>query len=375
MRSLLLLLATANATAQTPPLHATERARVSGADADITLTVMAAVTLGSGGRLTVFDRGNWRLATLDSNLKVVGAVGRRGQGPGELSMMASSPAGLRLGRLGDSIWVYDEGVRRFSLFGPDRRLVRTIPLPLPDGRAAASYTALGLRPSSQMLVAARSPTDARSFALRELGGDGTLVREIDPLRADSSVVLRKGGYVSVPFRSRFHRAVSPDASLIATVRFAPSAIGRGQLHVRVRTPDGGVRYDRAIPVTAPPITRRMVDSAVGVVPPPRGATDTDDATAREVRRHIPATADPFTEGVLGDDGTLWLRRSAIGWTPGASIAWAWISPDGALRGELALGPRETIVAAAGTQIWTITIDADGEALIRRLDVRVPEPRR
>ncbi len=369
---MLLLLAlplTALASQAPPSLVATEVARLNGTDAELTLSFTTVYSLGSGEQLAFFDGGHWRIEVLDGQLKRVGAFGRRGQGPGELSVMAASLHALRLGRQGDSIWVYDEGLRRISLFGPDRRLMRTLPIPLPDGKSVASYTVLGLLPGSRILVAARSPTDSRSFALRVINADGTVDRELESFRPDSSAVLRTRGFVAVPFRSRFRRAVSPDGSLIATIGFAASARDRGQLHVLVRTSDGVVRHDSRFAVAAPPVTRAMVDSAVGTLPPGPGSSRVEGSTEADVRRHVPSTADPFTHGVVGDDGTLWLRRTSIDWTAGKPIAWAWVAPDGTWRGELPLAARETIVAVAGSDIWTVTIDLDGAAVVRRLRVR------
>ncbi len=363
----LLLLAARTVDAQA--LASTELARLDLDDADFTVQALASSTLLSGGRLALFDEGYWRIQLFDRQLIARGRAGAKGQGPGELSPFVGF-GNLRVGHVGDSLWTYDDGLRRFTLFTPTLRLARTIPLPPPDGRSAARYTALALIADGQMLVAASDPGDPRRFALRVVREDGTPVRELQLFRTDSSVVMRTegSGYVPVPYRTSFKRAISPSGARIAYVSFTPGSSGRGTLRVRHESVAGRALLERAYPVQSVALTRSMIDSAVGASPPARGTSAASSATQSLVRQHVREVADPFSAGVLGDDGVLWLRRASVT-APTGPIPWAWISPDGTWRGELALNRRETVLAASGDLIWVLDVPVDGPAILRVLQVR------
>jgi hypothetical protein len=369
VRRLLALILTLAPYAAAAQLVATELARLDLDEADITVRPIVSSTLLPSGRFALFDEGYWRLELLDTQLRGVGRLGAKGQGPGELSAFVGFGI-LRVGHVGDSLWTYDDGLRRFTLFTPALRVARTIPLPEPDSRIAAKYTPLALVADGLILVAASDPADPRRFALRVLREDGTLLRELQPFRTDSSVVMRveRSGYVFVPFRSNFKRAIAPGGARIAHVSFTPGATGRGTLRVRHESVAGQTLSEREYPVQSVSVTRAMIDSAVGAPPLARGTPATGSATQSLVRQHVRAVADPFSAGVLGDDGGLWLRRALVSTTMGP-IPWAWISPDGVWRGELALKQRETVLAALGDLVWVLDVPVDAPAVLRVLRVR------
>jgi hypothetical protein len=350
-------------------LVATELARLDLDAADVTVRPLVSSTLLSGARLALFDEGFWRVQLFDHQLTALERVGSKGEGPGELSPFVGF-GNLRVGHVGDSLWTYDDGLRRFTLFTPSLRLARTISLPQPDGRSAARYTALALVADGGVLVAASDPADPRRFALRVLREDGAVLRELQPFRPDSSVVMRTegSGYVFVPFRTNFKRAIAPSGNRIAHVSFTPDSRGAGTLSVRHESVTGQPVSARDYPVTSAIVTRAMVDSAVGAAPPGRGTAAPERATQSIVRQHVRSVADPFNAGVLGDDGGLWLRRASVT-APSGPIPWAWISPDGTWRGELALNRRETVLAALGDLLWVLDVPVDGSAILRVLRVR------
>lgn len=81
------------------------------------------------GRIVVLNAGSHELRIYDADGRILGAVGREGEGPGEFR----SPVRLyRLGR--DSVMVYDRGNARFSVHTVDGTFVRTEPAPLGPGR-------------------------------------------------------------------------------------------------------------------------------------------------------------------------------------------------------------------------------------------------
>lgn len=73
------------------------------------------------GQIVVLDEGRSRLLAFDSSGRAIGAIGRRGEGPGEFSRIRGL---YRCG--GDSLVVNE--VHRLSLFDPQIRFIRTIQL-------------------------------------------------------------------------------------------------------------------------------------------------------------------------------------------------------------------------------------------------------
>ncbi|GIW50969.1 MAG: hypothetical protein KatS3mg081_0324 [Gemmatimonadales bacterium] len=172
------------------------------------------VALDSRANIYVVDRSRAQVLVFDSAGNFRAAIGRKGRGPGEFV----SPINLAIGP-GDSVLVFDQGVRRMSLFDPAGRFARSGPVlgfPLvnsivfrwPAGWVIAAYSPtltgvvhlldselavvrslgnsapvtvpyywesvlggyLDVTPSGSILYSQKSP-----FELRLYGGDGTVL--------------------------------------------------------------------------------------------------------------------------------------------------------------------------------------------------------
>lgn len=85
---------------------------------------ISSVTLLPDGRILVANADIPELALFDSAGAFLGAVGRRGQGPGEWAgTLALWPWAA------DSIAVYDAGVQRWTVLTPSLAPARTAPTP------------------------------------------------------------------------------------------------------------------------------------------------------------------------------------------------------------------------------------------------------
>ncbi len=76
-----------------------------------------------GGRIVVADAGSREIRFFDSEGHFLSASGRRGDAPGEYRQIIALGEGP-----GDSIWVFDYGVRRFTVLTEDGRVARTLTL-------------------------------------------------------------------------------------------------------------------------------------------------------------------------------------------------------------------------------------------------------
>jgi hypothetical protein len=80
---------------------------------------ITAVAVGPAGELLVLDGKECRVSVLDAKGKILSAFGRKGQGPGEMSM----PSGVAWTPAGE-IMVEDSGNRRLSFFSRDGKFLR-----------------------------------------------------------------------------------------------------------------------------------------------------------------------------------------------------------------------------------------------------------
>ena len=101
------------------------------------------------------------------------SLGRPGEGPGEFRMPTLA------GVLADTLWISDVGLRRITLFRPDRSVLRTIPWPATDraitnGVRWEMLLPLGYRADGSMVVEAMHapamPRPAWANALQVFGG-------------------------------------------------------------------------------------------------------------------------------------------------------------------------------------------------------------
>lgn len=93
------------------------------------------LTLDDQGRLHVLDIRARNVLVWDKQGKYVGAYCKPGQGPGELQINggAGGPQGY-ITAIGDTIYIYDGGARRLSLFKNDLSFREAIPFNIEGGR-------------------------------------------------------------------------------------------------------------------------------------------------------------------------------------------------------------------------------------------------
>ena len=146
----------------------TETLRLGALDGKDAFGGLSHVALGSDGRLIVLDNQNRTVSLYDAQGRLVKRVGRRGQGPGEFELLWHAT----LSR-GDSVFVWDLGLGRMSVFSPGLDYVRSFKLPgawninsmseLPSGEFL--LTALDTRTRNAVHIISRAGAVQRSFAL------------------------------------------------------------------------------------------------------------------------------------------------------------------------------------------------------------------
>ncbi len=135
-------------------------------------------TFDTRGRIIVADDLNHEVKVFSANGEYVGTVGREGRGPGEFQspwVVATGPA--------DSLFVWDSGLARISVFSPNLEFARSMPVP-----PYWLLTGIEFLPDGNLLVAAYGPTE--KAVLHVLDRNGKQLRMFGPSPQSTGL----GGY-------------------------------------------------------------------------------------------------------------------------------------------------------------------------------------
>lgn len=306
------------------------------------LDELAGAVFASEGRAVAADRGNRRILVLDALGRLERTVGRRGEGPMEfqrISLLRSWP--------GDSVFVYDSDIPRFTVFSPETGEGRTVELEgmfppiaaLPGPVANELWLVEGFH-----IWPGKYPAGRRRLPLSVVRwraeGD-----EIVPV-ADS---VSGSDYYFGPRGVGFGKPpVSEVTSIAAGAGFL--FVSEGAPSVRFMDAEGATRMEVAVEGTGVElggnVRHRVTDSlyALEAINPVRMEKRLESAP-------LPERADGFDVVVFARDSTLWLGGRGI---PGIEHrAWINVDLDGAPLRRLRL-PRSLLV-----------MDAEGDRLLLR----------
>lgn len=305
------------------------------------------------------DGGVWVLDGEAREVIRIDAAGRevrRFGGPGEAPDRFQYPR--RLHRRGDTLWVEDLGLARWSAWTVDGAALGVFDLPSGVAGGNADWTASGL------VGIERRRTDDDEvvrWAGRWLPADGGF-RRVDSLPAPpvpdpvalQATFTRQGRPVSLAFPL-------PLAHQPAAV---PEPDGTGW----VVTPGGG-DY-RILRVALDGTVRREIVRAFAPVPVPdaerAAAVERLPAELRDEQAdRVPRTWPPFDRVVVGSDGRLWVVRRGAGGRPALDL----FDAEGRYRGEVVvdLDLRGFWVHEADAEgVWGVQRDAEGRPVVLRL---------
>jgi hypothetical protein len=171
------------------------------------------VALDRSGRVLVADDQSHDVRVFDARGRYVGTLGRQGRGPGEFQSPWQVAADAQ-----DSIWVWDSGLARISVFSPSLRFARSFQIPpewvvnslrfLPDGRVLLA--AYGRSTRGSLHLFSRAGRFQRSF--------GPVFNAPDLSGYESSLL---GGSVDVTSNSIVYSTKSPYEIWIFDLNGAP----------------------------------------------------------------------------------------------------------------------------------------------------------
>lgn len=292
--------------------------------------IVGAVRL-SDGRIVVANAGTSELRYFDDAGRYLKSVGRQGSGPGEFERMT----GLNL-LPGDSLLVYDGGLRRATLVDGEGAVVRSFALPEGVSGLAGRFTGGGYIGTASVGFGGEMPQT------------GVYQPEVDYLRfledgAVTDTIVRHPGSQSylrigassieivrgIPFGRTEARAVSGDRLFLAnTERYDIAVYGsEGGLLRRIR------RLVEPRPVTEADLARFMEARLAGV----------EEADRPRVRGlydgiPIPETFPAFASLLADARGHLWVERYRGPGDGDDARVWTVFDAEGRMLGDVKLPP-------------------------------------
>jgi hypothetical protein len=332
------------------------------------------------------SRRDGRTQVIDTTGAFLRTFGRLGGGPGEFQRID------RVGFLGDTVWMVDEQSDRLTKFDRSGSVLATYASayrPRFPGALLANGTSLLTRPLRDatgdtaliLLLSHQHPGKSPVNASLDSGRVGTRpagngkAAQV-PIAADTDTVVvlsRRNATAFVPIMLPYN--TRPVTALFSQpLSDAPfwkgSIDGRALVIVhRPAAQTADVAYYEVVKLTAgldTVFTRRY---AYRPMPAPGALIDSIVSNTEEgklgMKREVvfaPAHRPPVTDALLGNDGTVWLRRE---FSYGPDARWTVLDGEGRLAGEVSIPQSHTVRAADDRYVWTtITDETDVPFIVR-----------
>jgi hypothetical protein len=297
---------------------------------------------------------------------------------------------------GDTAWAYDARQRRVTLFNNAARVIRTTALSVLDQKNLVSFTPIAFWPDGRVLGALVTgssvqfteadgdkanfwtPTDSAIVVVR---ADGTVERRIMPMPDNRrlAVAAAPGRYnaAAVPFAGAPMRAMAPRSDRLLYVTHTVTGPGTGRYRIQVMSPRGDTLVAREYSFTSPVVTKQRADSAYEASQKSLTTNTQRDASVitqllKTIRENIPQAEAPFTDALLGADGTIWLRLPSR-----TEQSYLIYDERGSALGKVTLpGGRLMVPRVVSREtVWATQRDPDGFIDVIRFSVQLNPPPR
>jgi hypothetical protein len=365
------LAALASQVAERP---ARETVTIPGETDQYFLNRVTQVSVGPDGRVLVVDPGEMVIRQFDSLGRYVGAIGRRGRGPGEFQSIA-------VGWLADTLYAIDAALGRVSYFDGSGKFLRDSLLPrfdLPDAKSSLVVVrllrggrAIGIPPITSRGSDPRAPL-VRPVAglgpagVRRLATIGVWPGEvilIAPPRQDWGPILVPGSPLGRLVTRGHLWTTTPSGTLL----LANADPAEHEFVVTAITFDGDTAFRRVFGYDPMPVPERLVDSLVlrqarvlrGI--PLRVA----ERSVRDAFRPI-KDFPPVSHVLASADGQIWIGREDI---PGRPRRWVVLDAAGRPQFTTATPPGFSALAVGPDWIWGVVADSVGVPSVRKFVVK------
>jgi hypothetical protein len=351
--------------------------RIDGYQANLSLVTY--VTVDHSGTIVIDQPQDAKILFFSPSGRRLGEFGRRGNGPGEFEQLGP------LGWLGDTLWVFDLHLLRFTMISPGRKLVATVRAPLfarslpdqPTAPLTQPVTNGWLLPNGDLLL------ESLIYGMHQPGSWA------EALKAKDGVILRvsrDGAFramllafsvlgeqcswysgttrVSIPQCPRPLRDIGNYGGKLATVSTNMSGPRAGTYLVTVRRIGGDTIFSRRYPFVGVPIGAHATDSIRA-----RMLAQASPGAIHRALEHVPFSPDypPVKQIRVGRDNTTWvgLRQTADG------LPWLALDQAGNPIGEVILPPTVVLWVADRHTIWGVDWDQNDMPSIVRYQLTWP----
>jgi hypothetical protein len=361
------------AIGQTPAttLPVTQTLRIDGARNDLVPIEWLAV--GPTGTIAISQLDDKAVRLFSANGASIAKIGRAGAGPGEFRTIS------RVGWLGDTVWIADRSLQRFTLTSASGAALRTMPYAHQPGDLTATPNDIRLSQVSpvalmaggkQLLSGLRGPGAVLpgpypKGSLFLWVGVNHRVEHFAVQPPDEGLIGTATATATSPFGVDAYAAASPDGALLAIVPGSYADIAKGFVRVVVMKASGDTVFSREIRLPMTPIPKAVADSAMAE----RIASLKDAELRREYPRRalVPASYPPVTGLTIGRDGTVWIRGRA-----GANTRpYFALDRTGQVIGTATLPARSRVHAGERGTLWAVEEDDLGFESIVRYSVGAP----
>ena len=339
--------------------------------ASVPITSVDRIIPLNGGGLVVLDGERRQLYRFAAGGDFIRAFGRPGAGPGEFQTPTNA------GLVGNQIWVADQGQQRFTLFDPDGRVIRTLPLlRVMSVIGRVPYTLRALLSENLALLIENGTYDvAEELRAR---GRRVLSGRVNPTGLDTLAILDyRDGWLVVPlahgtsligmdqpWASNDLLEVSPDGSYVLRLSQSAGDRSRGKVQFHwLRVPEPGAPRLVDFSVAVAPLSERTVADWIKRLLRPDVVERFGSAAAAErgVRQHMvrPINEPAVRMALVGNDGAVWLGRGTDG------RHWEVFDANAGFRAAFEISRTVTLLAVSFEEAWGFELDANDVPVVCR----------
>jgi hypothetical protein len=381
-----------------PVLSLTEDLRVGSVeDPELGFSRVGGITVDREGRVYVLELTDRQVRVFGADGTRLHVIGRSGEGPGEFQS-----ADLRIGFVGDTLWVNDRSSGRISLFQPDGSLLRTIVVEAlvadaPPGFGISLYpgTLRGdgmIASSSRIFVppGEQPPGFQLQVPTVRLDQTGKIVDTIRlrPVRMapPSRVAIVDGVPLSLPPLPASDPLMldgTDSDHLYVVDRAVPTEEGDAYFTVTKVAQRADTVFRKEFRYEPQPFTDAYLERLLtpvaaqyaGAIRQSQPATDSAAAAAvgmvtlRDVLA-APPFVPPVSQARAEHDGSIWLRREDQG---GPAVRWLVLGAAGDPVGQVDLPRDATMHWSDGEVIWASVPDELGVPWVVRYRIGAARP--
>jgi len=341
----------------------------------VALTSVDQIAQGPDGALYVCGRRDGRLLVFDTKGRLIRAIGRPGEGPGEFRFLA------RFGWVRDSLWIADPMSRRISFFSAEGKFRRSLAFPiLPLRRPSMQLWPEAVLADGSLLIRelwtipGESLASATGLLLLRASVDGRVLDTLRWLRSSRTAMvvrLPSGGIMqrSQPWSDNDLFTLDPGGNEVIVIdRQITESPSGAHFRMLAFGADGQPIIERQLSYDPVVLTSKRFDQELESLASPvlnrfPSAKDARNATALQLFR--PHFLPPVRDVIVGSDRSTWLNVQL------ADNDQTWLAFDklGVQIARIVAPPGAKLLAVSATGAWGVVLDRDDvPALVRyRID--------